>query len=515
MDNSLTTAVGNGLSHRRLAAAPVGCLGLVGIVAVHCALALYLATTLNIWFNEAYTLDTTAQGWARAWSQAITFEEQAPLYFVLLALWRQISASIVFARLFSVLCTGLTVALSHGLSRRYLPGVSPLVLPLLVAINPLTLWAAVEIRLYAFSLLLSALLLGLFYEGYYGPGAVDKPGWRWAYGVTACVAIYTHYFLAILMAAQLGLMLVFRQRKPWLGFGWHLLGVALVSLPMGWVVLGQLRRIDHSLYTAATPGQGALGGLPKAIGSFALHSLPMAAPQDWLGGRLGILLGLLGLALAYRQLRPHIPAVWVMAGILLGGFGLVFTAMESLHYRHATPMFLVSLMAMVGLGLVGSRRRPYGLILYGVAAIALSVLCLIQVYSPLAKPGDYKRVGQFLSAQVRAGQPVLVYNQEVAIALAPYYHGGGPLVPLPQGEDFREFRVADFLLSGPEPIAVALAAVAPSPTTVWLAVDTQVLRPQPAFQRSFHILETYVQDRFMVVSRTAFYGTEVLQLTPK
>ena len=59
-------------------------------------LSLTLSYFLNIRFDEAFTLDTTAHGVVYAFKQAIKFEQQAPLYFVALSLWRNIDSSIVY-----------------------------------------------------------------------------------------------------------------------------------------------------------------------------------------------------------------------------------------------------------------------------------------------------------------------------------------------------------------------------------------------------------------------------------
>ena len=68
-----------------------------------------MAWHLNIWSDEASTLYTTQNGIFEAFSNAGD-EKQAPLYFVLLGAWRLIDDSHFFARLFSVLCSVLSIA---------------------------------------------------------------------------------------------------------------------------------------------------------------------------------------------------------------------------------------------------------------------------------------------------------------------------------------------------------------------------------------------------------------------
>ncbi|HVA37720.1 MAG TPA: hypothetical protein VNJ51_08905, partial [Candidatus Dormibacteraeota bacterium] len=78
-------------------------------VAAQLLLTVPLAFALNIGKDDAYTLASTGQGAAYALHQAIFFEQNAPLYFVVMSLWRAIDGSAPFARLFSVLCAAATV----------------------------------------------------------------------------------------------------------------------------------------------------------------------------------------------------------------------------------------------------------------------------------------------------------------------------------------------------------------------------------------------------------------------
>lgn len=81
-----------------------------GIAALlHIAAALPLLLGLNLWVDEAYSLHTSHQPLGQVIVQAMRFEQQPPLYFAVLALWRWISPSVTWARLFSLLCTTLTV----------------------------------------------------------------------------------------------------------------------------------------------------------------------------------------------------------------------------------------------------------------------------------------------------------------------------------------------------------------------------------------------------------------------
>src|SRR5687768_10173062 len=88
------------------------------IIFLHLAIALPLSLQINIWADEASTLYTTQNGFFRAFQNLFTDEKQAPLYFLLLSLWRKINDSVFFARLFSVLFSLLSIIAFARLAQR-------------------------------------------------------------------------------------------------------------------------------------------------------------------------------------------------------------------------------------------------------------------------------------------------------------------------------------------------------------------------------------------------------------
>ena len=137
------------------------------LIILHLLLVLPLAWYLNIWADEASTLYSTDHGLINALQNAATVERQAPLYFWVMSVWRSISGSIFFARIFSVICTVVAIKLFAGFVSRVLPARSALLATAFFAMHPILIWAAVEIRVYALVIMLAiapagAILRGLF-----------------------------------------------------------------------------------------------------------------------------------------------------------------------------------------------------------------------------------------------------------------------------------------------------------------------------------------------------------------
>ncbi|WP_017296489.1 hypothetical protein [Nodosilinea nodulosa] len=497
---------------------------LILILGIFLVATICLANTLNIWFDEAYTLDTTSGTLRRAFSQAIIFEEQAPLYFIFIFLWQKIIGGIFFARLFSILSIGAAIYLSADLSKRYLPGVNPLILPLLIAVNPFSIWAALEIRLYAFSIFLSTVLLWLFYDGYLQDEDryLKAQRYRWLFILVACISLYTHYFLGSILVANGLILLIFRQTKAWQDYLSHAVLILIISLPIVGMIIYQLSNLSDNIARSTASDQPTIltyliKGLQKSFGSFFLHGLPALTPQTWAGIRLALFVVLLcSVLLNYRLIRPQISLIWLMMIAMLIQFSVVFAVIEDLHYRHASPMFIVSLMTMIGMCVAGSRYRWPMIKAYVLVNLTLSLICIGILYTPLAKPGDYRRVADYLMAHESKSQPILVYNQEVSMALSYYYTGQNILLPLPKPIDYRSFNINDFLLTSPDQIDVVLSSAQQNATAeIWLVADNKVLKGQEVFEPSFKILNTYIGDHYKVIDHKLFYGTKLLKLTKK
>ena len=58
------------------------------LILLHLAVTLPLAYILNIWVDEASTLYNTEHGFTHTLQNIFHTEKQAPLYFLLLSLWR-------------------------------------------------------------------------------------------------------------------------------------------------------------------------------------------------------------------------------------------------------------------------------------------------------------------------------------------------------------------------------------------------------------------------------------------
>ena len=123
---------------------------------------MFIAHDLFIWLDEAFTLNTTSLNPVETIKRSLVFEGQPPLYFTLLSLWRLISPSIFFSRLFSILCAAVAIPFFYNLITKVYKVKNPLIITFIFAFNPMLAWAGLEIRVYALMILMSVLLYANF-----------------------------------------------------------------------------------------------------------------------------------------------------------------------------------------------------------------------------------------------------------------------------------------------------------------------------------------------------------------
>jgi hypothetical protein len=470
-------------------------------VAVNLAITLPLAALLNIWQDEAYTLHTTGSGVGYAFAQAIGFEQNAPLYFVLLTAWRHFGDGIFHLRLFSVLCIAVTVLLMPGIARRYVPRVNPLLPTAVVACNPFVVWAAVEMRVYALIVVVSALLLLTFHDAF----AKKSPSAAAAVGYAACVAValYTQYYLAFLIAAQ-GISVAIYYRRSLLRFAFAAAAGALAFLPMLAIIPGQVQNFKDGF---ASPSLvRALVGLAGILLRYVLP-LPVAHSKAF----YAVIVAAIALLVLVVRPKPsgsgNAPILVTTAcAVLLFAAGTYASGVHVLD-RHAASLYLPSTICVFALFsyLPASPERRIAFV-WSCLLVVLSVLVLGRTYWALAKPGDWPRVAAYIRAHETAGQPIAVFEAENALPLSFYYRGRNRVVPIPHGIDFRRYRVGRFVIHDD----AELMATMPPERQLWLVTAGNCTSANVQF--GCVALERFVARCYRVDSDAQFFGSEVRRL---
>jgi Dolichyl-phosphate-mannose-protein mannosyltransferase len=484
---------------------------LILLILLHLGITITLSLLLNIWIDEAFTFHTTGKDLAYAFNQALRFELQPPLYFILLNLWRKLNDSIFFARLFSALCAGLTLYTIIHLSRRYLREVSPAWIVAALAFNPFLIWAAVEMRVYALVLLLSALLLLLFFDGF----LEDEPRFisRLLYVLVSILALYTQYYLGFLLVGNFVALLVLRRWRSLLAYLLSMCVVAICFAPMLSVAHSQTLTFT-SPAVESSPFRQSLIRIIWLVREYLLpggtESLEFF--RRWILRLFFLSIPLLLIKYRHRVRFPQV-AIWTILSVSALAFLMIlYLAGESaLQDRHTALLFLPTMLSAFAIITLVARRR--GLVIALVIALLFNAASLSVMYRPLAKNGDWNRVASYIMASEKQGQAILVFHGGNALPLSYCYKGTNVIVPLPRGDSFETYDVRNYVLKDESEIAAALSIVPGDHQQLWLVTYDQC----QSFGVDYNcgILEGYVERHYNVASDKTFYQSRVRLLQRK
>ncbi len=470
----------------------------------HLAIVVPLAFVLNVWQDEAYTLSTIGGSLARTIHQAIFFEQNAPLYFVVLWFWHQLSASYVWARCFSIVCTSATIALVPGLSRRYVPQIPAACVTLAVAFNPLTIWAAVEMRPYALAILLGALVTLTGYDAFVRTGYRRRD--LLAFVAVGAVSAYTQYFILFLVAGW-GIVLAFQ--RSWRALIRYVAAGAamlLLFIPMLLILPAQLAAFRGG-YVGPVNLIAAFEQLGKI---FFLQLLPIdELPHRAALGLVIVVAVIAALVLARKQILakgPYLgPSLLAAAAVI---FACAVVVLKThVGFRYGAFLFLPLVLAAFSIpGWLAEPARRRTAVTMTAILLAISGVALANTYRAGAKAGDWSRVGAYLDAHVKGSAPIVVFQAENAVPLAYYYHGPGRIVALPAPVDFEFYDVERFVVRSPRDVRATIARVG-NPPEIWLVTAGGCRSLNVRY--GCGIVDAYVRSHYRTIEERVFYRATV------
>lgn len=405
----------------------------------------------SLWIDEAYSFHSASRTLGATWHQAIHFETQPPLYFVLLNLWLRLgSPSVHWMRLLSMLaaigCMAfLWATRPSSTGRRGLPA------PVFAMVTATVVWAAAEARPYALALFFSAWTMYFFVRIL---DRQDDRSWLDAtlYAIGAYAGMMTFYYVGFLLVGQWIAAVLLQRGRRWLTIA--LTVVAVAFAPWLTVVHDQLtRNINPTPAIVPQPAMRYLAGgpstnLPSAFLAGVFGDSPVLTQTSFgtiiIGGLILIVVALrfivpdrgaspgaarTGSPLAggnasshdlatYRWLEPALfIALAASAAALLG---LQFSNIVSVYPRHLavlTPAFIL-LCTLWTARIAPGRWRRVG----GVLLMTAAVLALVS-FERHVDVADSRGAAAYVAAHGTPDEPVLVIGPEAVLPFRYYYAG--------------------------------------------------------------------------------------------
>lgn len=486
------------------------------LIFLHLAITLPLAFLLNVWADEASTLATTGGGFLPTFANFYN-EKQAPLYFLIIGLWREINNSIFFARLFSIICSALAIYFFFSLARKFFSEKAAVFIAVVFALHPYLIWASLEIRLYSLVILISIALLSLFYDGYLNcEDAGKRRKEQFFFILTSIVALYANYYFGFLLVGNFAALLILKKWRAARIYFWQMLIVGVTLLP-----LARLINLQFAGRAAAFQEEKSL---VEGVRILWHHFLAFVLPTElypgeeqsvfsvvriWLA-RLAILAAIV--VFLKKRETPDEKILAFGAIILIVNLFLlaVYFALspEIVALRHAAILFAPTL---VFSGLILHKILPPKS--PAILAVLLAVFfgySLFLLYPNLAKRGDWTRVAAFIEQNERRNQPIIVFQTYDALALRAHYRGANQILP---DEKLTEWGVEDEFGSPrtfARQIDFVISEIPADAEEIWLATD-ESCQTTDACQP----LENFIKANYTIIEEKEFYLEKIRLLRKK
>jgi 4-amino-4-deoxy-L-arabinose transferase-like glycosyltransferase len=351
----------------------------------------------SLGYEEVFTASVTGHPTlSGVWHAVKATESSPPLYYLLTWLWVQLGSdhSAVALRMVSLLAGSAAVPVAFMAMRRFVGSRLALVVAWLFAISPLLLEYSIYARSYAVLVLL--MLISLWAVG----ALLERASWpRWLFwGCAATALVWTHYFAAFLVAAEVAVLFAKLPRERT-----RLLlssaAVAAAFAPLLPVLRAQRGDSTQFFFITARPLHSRL---EDAVRQFAMGT---NVPHAWLEG-MGILLAGVALVLALaRTHRRESTQVLTALAVIAGGLPILAALTGVGDYLLPRNIIATSVCAapLIACGL--TRWRSVPLVAY--SAVCIGTIVAGQTDWRYHGSTDWAGASERITAQAR-GEPVAV-----------------------------------------------------------------------------------------------------------
>ncbi len=413
---------------------------ILGSLLLAFALWVWNLSAQSVWWDEAFTWQTTSHGLANFWQMLLTGDRNPPLYFVNVALWGSVAGWSEFSlRFVSVVWSMVGMAFLFNLTRRLYNLSAGEWTLLLAAIAPALFVYAQEARMYAAFFALTAATLYFAWRIFeassqssaisHQRSAISTGKLMGAFLLCEAGLLLTHYFaIPLIVTLNLFALIVLLQRRAklasyarWIG------GQFLAALPM----------VIWTLIVFTTPGSLIKAQeTPPGIFSFLdqVIMLWLSGVRDLYGDWIALpwlTVLILPVVVIGAWLVNRRSTRWVVAfaAVSLSVAYAMTVALTSFHPRYALP-YSVPLFVLAGATLslepaAGARNRYAR----GLVGIAIALWLMIAVTSGWVAASalssvkdDARGVAAYLKQNAAAGDVILVEANDYTLN----YYGHGP-----------------------------------------------------------------------------------------
>lgn len=396
---------------------------ITGIMLVATCLYLYQGGAESIWLDEAFSI-RDAQNLQWRGNLAVR-----PLYYLLLHGWMWFGSGEAWLRSLSAVFGVISVFLTYQLGRRLLGKPTGWIAAGLLALSPLFVDYAQEVRMYTLGVCLglggTLALIGVLEQP--TPSKI-----RWWVGLRLLMVLTTPLNVLLLLPDLTLLGLRFWQQRRVLKTAgiWLVVG-GVIWLPFA-LSLAKATPDFMGGWVAKVPSPSLMDGITLPLKSFTAYGMQVTSLSKFMPFHeiyLGMLVSLV--AIAFLGWRRSSKLLWVAAWGLLP-LAMVFVVAQvssslwiSRYVLFTAPFILIIL--ATGWQRLWRHQRFVAALIALVYAISVSS-ALVHHYRVQDRE-DWRGVGQALAAQVQSGDAIFLLNREHRYPLS-YYYQAAPVYTL-------------------------------------------------------------------------------------
>lgn len=480
------------------------------VTAVFIIVELVIGLNVFIWLDEAFTLNSTAWGASEAVSRAVIFEGQPPVYFFLLSLWRIVDDSYQFARIFSIVAVAVSIPIFYAYVRRHFKQTSAWFLTLMFAFNPMTIWAGLEIRVYALIILFSVVLIWLF-QSTYTKSQIAVPR-RILFICVSLLAVHTHYYFSFLLLIN-GAYLLFYNRNNLFKY------VVDMIIPAG----------SLAVYLFFLPNQvdvHSVGDSTNTLGNFVMFCFYMLRayvfpfPKIFDNNNINMLFFIVSLLVLVlilwrnkKILRRFYQKEWSYPVFLIVALLVVYTLLffvlgeAAISPRHGlfilTPLVVVLISSLWVVASKSAKTSMLGLI------FSLYVIGVFAKAPDYGKDQAILKVHEAMEADKNSDSPKLFYFGENALVYR-FLSSDSAIYSIPAHIDLTvKYEHRDWFIKDEKQL-VTFFETFDSADTLWI-IDTSpdligvdFMQNRFGVDVNYQMLDNYINDNYNVLTSQSF-----------
>lgn len=368
----------------------------LAIVPLAALLRLLYLSRKSVYLDEALSVAYAHMSWHDFIQVLLTRDANMALYYFLLRGVVPIGDSEFWIRLLSVIAGVATVPAMYALGRELYDNGTGLLCALLLSVNACHVVYSQEARGYALALLLVTLSSWLFLK------AIELPSWKiWCgYAVVSALAVHTHFYAGLVLAAQwLSLCVLPRRMVPlkYLLGAWLIAAVLISPAALfvfrhseghiNWLPPFSWLEVYHTAIFFAADGGKFAGNM---LLGFCLVALPVAArasrrkPDEPL-----------------RRWKQLFPWFWLLAPMVITAVGSIWTPM---FFHRFLIVCLPAFIVLIAWGLTNFPRSTAAVAVFA----SLSIVTVFLSYSRTRE--NWRDAANFVSSEAQPGDAILFYR---------------------------------------------------------------------------------------------------------